>query len=110
MPPDPKRESRPASTGRPISKTTSSSPANNSKRGGAQAAQLISDPRFRRRVQNLERLGSRITGELLAKLAAEHDCRGEIERFIDRCVEREDVIRKLGFDQWPPLPLRQVPR
>lgn len=106
----PKREAARRATGRPISKTTSSSPANNSKRGGAQAAQLIADVRFRHRIEHLERLGNRITGELLAKLAVEHDCRGEIERFIDRCVEREEVIRKLGFDKWPPLPLRAVPR
>lgn len=55
-------------------------------------------------------LGSRVAAELLAQLAASHDCRSEIERFLDRAVENETAIREFGFDKWPPLPLRQVPR
>ena len=81
-------------------------PSKNSRFG--QAAALVADPRFRRRVQHLERLGNRVTGELLAQLAVEHDCRPMIERWIDRAIEHEDQIKAFGLHEWPPLPLRAV--
>src|SRR4051812_40606485 len=103
--PSPERRKRPpARMGAPADQQQRS--VNKKKSSGAQAAQLVADPRFRRRVQRLERLGSRITGELLAQLAAEFGCRPEIERFIDRAVENEEAIRAFGFDRWPPLPMR----
>lgn len=79
------------------------------KGAGAQAAQLVADPRFRRRVQHLERLGNRVTGELLAQLAVEFGCLPQIERFLDAAAENEAAIRQYGFDKWPDLPLRVAP-
>lgn len=83
---------------------------NKAKPTGRQAAQLVADPRFRRRMQRFHALGSRVAAELLAQLAAEHDCRAEIEHFLDRAVENEEAIRAFGFNEWPELPLRAVPR
>ena len=109
-PPDPKRRRRPTGQvgAQVVNQHNSSGALNKPKRAGAQAAKLISDVRFRRRVQHLERLGNRVVGELLAKLAAEHDCAVEIERFIDAAIEHEDAIKAFGFDRWPPLPMRIV--
>src|SRR4051794_13717005 len=61
-------------------------------RAGAQAAaELVADLAFRRRVQLFWPLGSRLTAELLAEIAAKHGCRIEIERFLDRAVAHEDT-------------------
>jgi len=79
-------------------------------RGGAQAAQLVADPRFRRRVQRFWPLGDRITAHLLAEIAVKHDCLGDVERFLDAAYEHKDAIQTFGIDRWPPLPLRAVSR
>jgi hypothetical protein len=76
--------------------------------GGAQAAALVADIAFRHRVQRFWPLGSHVGAHLLAELAVKHGCRDEIERWLDRTLERENTMRALGVDRWPPLPVRAV--
>ena len=71
---------------------------------------LLADPAFRHKLELFHALGARVTGELLADIAARRACLDEIEYFIDRALANEKIIRALGADRWPPLPLREVPR
>ena len=75
----------------------------------AQAAALVSDPAFRRRMQRFWPLGSYVGAHLLAELAVQHGCLGRIEQFCDRVDDLGEALVELGLDQWPPLPLRVVP-
>jgi hypothetical protein len=109
MPPPSRRRRRPAGTPDAL-KDHHQHAGNKPKSTGAQAAALIADVRFRRRVQHLERLGNRVAGELLARLAVQYGCLPMIEKFIDAAVENEPAIRAFGVDRWPPLPMRAVPR
>ena len=94
----PKRRKRPGQ-GAPETQPNNNAAANKPKRAGAQA--LVADPRFRRRMERFWPLGPRITAELLARLAAEHDCRAEVERFLDAAVENAAAIKAYGLDRWP---------
>lgn len=97
----PQKRERPALAGTgTLENQPNNTAANNRKHTGKQAA-LVSDPRFRRRVEAFWPLGSRIAAELLARLAAEHDCRTAIERFLDAAIEHEQAIKAFGLDRWP---------
>jgi hypothetical protein len=104
--PSPERRKRP---GKGALDTKLQRPTHKTPSRPAQAATLVGDPVFRRRVQRVYPLGGYVIAHLLAELAIRHDCRGEIERFLDGAIENEPAIRAFGIDQWPPLPLRGVP-
>lgn len=97
--PSQKRESRPAGTGRPISKANNNSPANKPKRANAQAARLAADPRFQRRVTAVWQFGPGVLALLLGRLADEHDCAGQVLRYLDGAIEHAPAIRQYGLDR-----------
>jgi hypothetical protein len=103
-----KRRKRPAAASRGASVQTLNTTRNKPLSTGAQAAALVADVAFRRRVQRFWPLGDRVLAELLAQLAVHHDCRDEVEHFLVRAAELDDVIPRLGGDRWPTLPLRVV--
>jgi hypothetical protein len=73
-----------------------------------------SDVRFYRLVGRLCRCGERPVAELLAELCRERMLRDVIETKLERYIEAlarlgPDVLRVLGCDRAPPLPLIKVP-
>ncbi len=58
---------------------------------GQVAAEIVADMKFRRRVQQVHRLGDRVFGELLAEIGAE-------------------ALETTGGDRFPPAPIHGVER
>jgi hypothetical protein len=73
------------------------------------AQHLRADPRFRRLVDHLHRLGPRPTGELLIQLAAAHQIEGEILARLERFGEVDPVtLTAIEARDWLPMPLGEV--
>lgn len=66
----------------------------------AAAQGLAANPRFRARVERFWEFGPGIAALLLARLAAEHDCRPQIEKYLDACIENAAAIKAYGLG-WP---------
>ena len=76
---------------------------------GEVAAEVVADLRFRRRVQQVHRLGDRVFGELLAEIGAERGIQTIIDQKLEHYAELDpqalEVAGGNGF--WQP-PLREV--
>jgi hypothetical protein len=71
----------------------------------------LADLRFRRAVERLHQLGPRPLYEMLVELGASRLIRSEIERQVERYAALDlDILRQLGGDRFPPLPLHCVGR
>jgi hypothetical protein len=67
------------------------------------------DLHFRHGVARLHALGPRILYEALSEFAAARLCRFELEEPVGRYAELDpELVRALGADRWPPLPIRVV--
>lgn len=76
--------------------------------GGVQGG---ADLAFRRNVRQLHQLGPRATYELLAELGARRLCRSEIEQLVLAYAELDpEIVRAVGADRLPPLPLPRLVR
>ncbi len=68
---------------------------------------MVADLRFRRQVEHLHRLGPRAIGELLCEVAGGKD--------LDRALEpyqrlTPDLLKALGGNRFPPVPIHEVRR
>ena len=76
---------------------------------GAIAAEVVADLRFRRRVQQVHRLGDRVFGELLAEIGAERGITTIIDQKLDTYAELEpETLEVTGGDGFWPAPLHEV--
>jgi hypothetical protein len=68
----------------------------------------LAEIRFRHAVEQLHRLGARPVAELLVELGARYLIRHPIETLVTSYLDRLDprVVRALGADRLPPVPLR----
>ncbi len=81
------------------------------RQAGEVATEAVADLRFRRRVQQVHRLGARAVGELLAELGAERSIMTLIDQKLDTYAELEpEALEAAGGDRFWPLPLRVVRR
>ena len=102
--PPPKRERRPAGTGRQVSKADGNSPASNTVPKRAPEGPLR-DLQFRSDVVRLHSLGPRAVYECLAELGARRLCRTEIEALVGYYAALDrGLTRTVGADRLPPLP------
>ena len=74
-------------------------------RGG----EVLAGPHFERQVEHLHRLGPRPTAELLIEIAR---CTGQSSFIAHRLEEYarldRDILRALGADRFPPMPLTVI--
>ena len=76
---------------------------------GPIAAEVVSNLRFRRKVQRLHRLGVRVLCELLAHLGAKHSIQTSIEQTVEHFAELDpETLEATGGDGFWPVPLREV--
>ena len=76
---------------------------------GEVAAAVVADLRFRRKVQQLHRLGDRVLGELLAELGAERGIQTIIDQKLDIYAElNPEALEAAGGDKFWPAPLHEV--
>ena len=67
---------------------------------------MVADLKFRQLVEHLHRLGPRAVAELLCEVAKGED--------LDRALEpyqrlTPDLLKALGGDRFPPVPIHEVP-
>ncbi len=76
---------------------------------GSIAAEIVSDLRFRRRIQKLHALGPRPIAEFLGELGAERSIRSIIDRKLERyaALDPEALEATGGNDFWP-APIHEV--
>lgn len=68
---------------------------------------LITDASFRREIEDLYRLGPRVTGELIAELA--HRYGDEVRTTLASFAELDvDALKAIDALLWPPMPLTIV--
>ncbi len=76
---------------------------------GEIAAEVVADMMFRRRVQQVHRLGDRVFGEFLAELGAERGIQTIIDQKLDTYIEIEpETLDAAGGDVFSPLPIHEV--
>ena len=76
---------------------------------GPVAAEIVADVRFRHHVERLHRLGPRVTGELLAEIAAERGIRTIIDVKLARYAALDpEVTAAIGGSYFWPVPLTAV--
>lgn len=76
---------------------------------GTIAAEIVTDLRFRRRVQRLHRLGDRVLGEYLAELGAELGVQTPIDQKLFTYAELDPAaLEAAGGDEFWPAPIREV--
>ena len=76
---------------------------------GQNAAEVMADLRFRRRVERLHRLGPRVTAELLAEIGVERSIMTVIDRKLATYVSIEPAaIEAAGGTRFWPAPLREA--
>ncbi len=74
-------------------------------------AEVVADLRFRRKVQQVHRLGDRVFGELLAEIGAERGIMTIIDQKLERYAELEpEALEVAGGDGFWPAPLHEVRR
>ena len=76
---------------------------------GKVAAEIVTDMKFRRRVQQVHRLGDRVFGELLAEIGAERGIQSIIDEKLKKYASLDpEILEAVGAgDFWQP-PLREV--
>jgi hypothetical protein len=63
----------------------------------------LADCRFRRKVERLHRLKTRVLYELLVELGAKHLIQTDIEQMVERYADLDiDLLKALGADRFPP--------
>ncbi len=73
------------------------------------AAEVVADPQFRRRVQQVHRLGDRVFGELLAEIGAERGIQTIIDQKLERYAELEpETLEIAGGDDFWSVPIHGV--
>jgi hypothetical protein len=73
------------------------------------AARLRRDPKFRRMVTRLHRLGPRPVGELLLELIEAHGIEADVlARLEDYATLDPAMVDRLDGRDWPPLPIRRA--
>ena len=73
------------------------------------AAEVVVDLRFRRKVQQVHRLGDRVFGELLAKIGAERGITTIIDQKLERYAELEpETLEAAGGDDFWQPPIHEV--
>ena len=78
---------------------------------GSLAAELISNLKFRRQVQQLHGLGDRVLGEFLAEFGAERSIMTIIDTKLTRYTELDaEALEATSGDKFWPAPLHKVPR
>ncbi len=78
---------------------------------GAIAAEVVAEMKFRRRVQQVHRLGDRVLGEFLAEIGAERGIQTIIDQKLDTYAKLDPkVLKATGGDRFWPAPLREVRR
>ena len=76
---------------------------------GRVAAEVAADLRFRRKVQQVHRLGDRVFGELLAEIGAERGIQTVIDRKLDTYAELDpEALEAAGGDGFWSVPIREV--
>ncbi len=76
---------------------------------GSLAAELVSNLKFRRRVQQVHQLGDRVLGEFLAEIGAERGIQTVIDKKLDTYIEIEpESLEATGGDKFWPVPIREV--
>ncbi len=74
-----------------------------------EVAEVVADLRFRRKVQQVPRLGDRVFGELLAEIGAERGIQTIIDQKLDTYAELEpEALEVAGGDGFWPVPGRKV--
>ena len=78
---------------------------------GPVSAEQVADHRFRRKVQQVHRLGDRVLGEMLAEIGAERSIMTVIDRKLDRYADLDPkALEFAGGDDFPPIPIHGVER
>ena len=76
---------------------------------GEIAAEVVADMMFRRRVQQVHRLGDRVFGEFLAELGAERGIQTVIDQKLNKYASLDpETLEATGGDGFWPVPLREV--
>ncbi len=76
---------------------------------GSLAAELVSNLKFRRRVQQVHQLGDRVLGEFLAEIGAERGIQTVIDKKLERYAELDpEAIEATGGDKFWPVPIHEV--
>ncbi len=76
---------------------------------GEVAAEVVANLQFRRRVQQVHRLGDRVFGELLAEIGAERGIQTIIDQKLDRYAELEpETLEIAGGDDFWSVPIHGV--
>ena len=76
---------------------------------GPIAAKVVSDLRFRRRMEALHAMGPRATAELFAEVIAAPLDQFTIEERLDRFLAiSDDALDASGGGRFPPAPLHEV--
>ena len=76
---------------------------------GRVAAEVVADLRFRRRVQQVHRLGARAVGELLAELGAERSIMTLIDQKLSRYANLDpEAVEATGAGDFWPEPIHEV--
>lgn len=65
----------------------------------------LDNPRRRRQIEAIHRLGARAVGELLVEVADPAVLDAALEQYARLSPE---IVRALGADQFPPMPLHAV--
>ncbi len=75
------------------------------------AAEVVADMMFRRRVQQVHRLGDRVFGEFLAELGAERGIQTVIDQKLNKYASlNPETLEATGGDESWPVPLHEVRR
>ena len=73
------------------------------------AADPLSNMRFERAVVRVHQLGPRAVGELLREISHTHGLAGDIEERLARYARLDpEIVRAMGWDHFPPLPVHLV--
>ena len=76
---------------------------------GSAAAEIVSDLRYRRQIEQVHALGSRVLGELLAEIAVKHSIVPTLHETLERYAGIDpQTLRALGGDKFSPAPLHEV--
>ena len=76
---------------------------------GRDAAEVVADLAFRRKVEHLHRLGPRAVHELLVEIGEQRLCRTYLEQRVRRYSEIDpEHLEALGGDTFPRPPLYEV--
>ena len=76
---------------------------------GSAVAEIVSDLRYRRQIEQVHALGSRVLSELLAEIAVKHSIVSTLHKTLERYASIDpQALRALGGDTFPRPPLYEV--